>query len=100
MQSVNRLDSAATTNGRRQLRITISSAYYQEYVRSVVDHPLMVGCHYFKYADEPLTGRPGDGENYNIGVASVIDTPYPEFIEAARTVHAEAYDRRAGSNAR
>ena len=73
---------------------------YQEYVRSVVDHPLMVGCHYFKYADEPLTGRPGDGENYNIGVASVIDTPYPEFIEAARTVHAEAYDRRAGSNAR
>jgi predicted dehydrogenase len=28
MQSVNRLDSAATTNGRRQLRITISSAYY------------------------------------------------------------------------
>ena len=29
MQSVNRLDSAATTDGRRQLRITISSAYYR-----------------------------------------------------------------------
>jgi len=68
---------------------------YQEYVRSVVDHPLMVGCHYFKYADEPLTGRPGDGENYNIGVVSVTDTPYPEFIEAARAVQAEAYQRRA-----
>lgn len=68
---------------------------YQDYVRSVVDHPLMVGCHYFKYADEPLTGRPGDGENYNIGIVSVTDTPYPEFIEAARTVHAEAYKRRA-----
>ncbi len=73
---------------------------YQEYVRSVVDHPLMVGCHYFKYADEPLTGRPGDGENYNIGVVSVTDTPYPEFIQAARAVHAEAYQRRAGSNTR
>lgn len=68
---------------------------YQEYVRSVVDHPLMVGCHYFKYADEPLTGRPGDGENYNIGLVSVTDTPYPELIEAARIVHAEAYRRRA-----
>jgi hypothetical protein len=31
---------------------------YQEYIRSVVDHPPMVGWHYFKYADEPLTGRP------------------------------------------
>jgi hypothetical protein len=72
---------------------------YQEYVRSVVDNPLMVGCHYFKYADEPLTGRPGDGENYNIGVVSVTDTPYAEFIEAARAVHAEAYTRRAGANA-
>jgi hypothetical protein len=68
---------------------------YQDYIRSVVDHPLMVGCHYFKYADEPLTGRPGDGENYNIGLVSVTDTPYAELIEAARIVHAEAYRRRA-----
>ncbi len=73
---------------------------YQEYVRSVVDHPLMVGCHYFKYADEPLTGRPGDGENYNIGAVSVTDTPYAEFIKAARAVNAEAYQRRAGLSAR
>ena len=71
------------------------SRMYQEYVRSVVDHPLMVGCHYFKYADEPLTGRPGDGENYSIGLVTVTDTPYPEFIEAAKAVHAEAYKRRA-----
>lgn len=69
---------------------------YQEYIRSVVDHPLMVGCHYFKYADEPLTGRPGDGENYNIGLVSVTDTPYPEFLAAAGAVHAEAYRRRSG----
>jgi hypothetical protein len=68
---------------------------FQEYIRSVVDHPLMVGCHYFKYADEPLTGRPGDGENYNIGLVSVTDTPYPELIEAAKVVFREAYQRRA-----
>jgi hypothetical protein len=68
---------------------------YQEYVRSVVDHPSFVGCHWFKYADEPLTGRPGDGENYSIGLVNVTDTPYPEFIAAAKAVHGEAYKRRA-----
>jgi agarase len=68
---------------------------YQEYVRGVVDHPAFVGCHWFKYADEPLTGRPGDGENYNIGLVSVTDTPYPEFIAAVKAVHGEAYKRRA-----
>ena len=31
---------------------------YQDYVRSVADHPLFVGCHFFKFNDEPLTGRP------------------------------------------
>src|ERR1017187_8060621 len=43
------------------------AAMYQDYVRSVADHPLFVGCHFFKFNDEPLTGRPRDGENYNIG---------------------------------
>jgi len=39
------------------------AAMFTDYVHSVVDNPVFVGCHYFKYADEPLTGRPGDGEN-------------------------------------
>jgi hypothetical protein len=69
---------------------------YQDYVRSVADNPKMVGCHFFKYVDEPVTGRPGDGENYNIGFVTVTDTPYPEMVEAAQAVHAEVYQRRAG----
>jgi hypothetical protein len=70
------------------------AALYRSYVESVVDHPAFVGCHWFQYYDEPLTGRSLDGENYNIGLVDVTDTPYPELVKAAKAVHAEAYERR------
>jgi hypothetical protein len=71
------------------------AAMFMDYVRSVVDNPAFVGCHYFKYADEPLTGRPGDGENYSIGFSTVVDGSYPEMINASKTVAAEMYTRRS-----
>ncbi|MDW8206277.1 MAG: beta-galactosidase [Chloroherpetonaceae bacterium] len=71
------------------------AAMYRDYVRSVVDHPAFVGCHWFQLTDEPLTGRALDGENYNIGFLTVTDTPYPEMVAAARAVHREIYTRRA-----
>ncbi|MCC6488950.1 MAG: hypothetical protein IT364_15735, partial [Candidatus Hydrogenedentes bacterium] len=55
---------------------------YQRYVRSVVDHPSFVGCHWFQYVDHPVTGRWYDGENFNIGFVNVVDSPYPEMAEA------------------
>src|ERR1035438_6953557 len=67
---------------------------YQEYVRSVADHPDFVGCHFFKYGDEPLTAR-RDGENFNTGFVTVTDSVYPEMAAAAKAVHAEVYRRRA-----
>jgi agarase len=73
---------------------------YRDYVGSVLDHPAFVGCHWFQYADEPLTGRTWDGENYNIGIVDVTDTPYPEMIAAAKQIHSEAYRRRWGSQTR
>ncbi|WP_165228387.1 beta-agarase [Aquisphaera insulae] len=75
------------------------AAIYREYVGSVLDHPALVGCHWFQYVDEPITGRSYDGENYNIGFLSVTDTPYPELVAAAREVHAKAYSRRAAGKA-
>jgi hypothetical protein len=67
------------------------AAGFVDYVRSVLDNPVFVGCHYFKYNDEPLTGRPADGENYGIGFTTVVDGLYPEMIEAAKTVSAKIY---------
>ena len=69
---------------------------YKQYLESVEDNPAFVGCHWFQYYDEPLTGRSGDGENYNIGFVTVTDTPYPEMVEAAKAVQSELYARRGG----
>jgi hypothetical protein len=64
---------------------------YAAYVRNVLSEPAFVGCHWFQYYDEPTTGRGQDGENFNIGFASITDTPYPELIAAARSANAEIY---------
>ncbi|MBN2582969.1 MAG: beta-agarase, partial [Planctomycetes bacterium] len=71
------------------------AAAYGDYVRGVLAHPQFVGCHWFKYMDEPTTGRPLDEENYQIGFLDIVDTPYPEIIEASRAVGGEMYRLRA-----
>lgn len=88
------LQAAASQDERARL--------YRDYVNSVADHPSFIGCHWFISADQPLTGRTRDGENYNIGFVTITDTPYPEMVDAARAVHGEIYRRRAqppGANA-
>ena len=67
---------------------------YRAYVRSCLDHPRMVGTHWFQWRDQPLTGRPLDGENYQIGFLTVTDAPYPELVDAARQMAREMYMRR------
>ena len=75
----------------------LRAVMFRNYVNSVLDHPAFVGAHWFKYTDEPLTGRSFDGENYNIGFVSITDTPYPEITTAARQTLAAAYVRHAHS---
>ncbi len=67
---------------------------YEHYVKSVMDNPAFVGCHWFQYVDEPTTGRTHDGENYNIGFVDVTDTPYPHMVESAKKIHGDLYARR------
>lgn len=69
---------------------------YEAYVRSVLDHPNFVGCHWFQYRDQPLTGRVLDGECYNIGLVTVVDRPSPEMVEATKRIAREMYRRRHG----
>ncbi len=73
------------------------AAHFKRYVESVADCPSMVGCHWFQYIDEPLTGRVYDGENYNIGLVDVTDSPYPELIAAAKEANAQVYRRHSVS---
>ncbi len=70
------------------------AAKFASYVRSALHHPNVVGVHWFQYRDQALTGR-GDGENYQIGLVDVCDTPYPEMVAAARQIAGEMYRLRA-----
>jgi len=67
---------------------------YESYVRGVLRNPQFVGCHWFKYMDEPTSGRALDGENYQIGFVDIADTPYPETIDAVRKVGYDMYKYR------
>ena len=66
---------------------------YDRYVRSALNHALVVGTHWFQYGDQATTGR-GDGENYQIGLIDVCDTPYPETIDAVQRIGKTMYDLR------
>ena len=70
---------------------------YRDYVRGALQHPQIVGCHWFKYMDEPTTGRFYDEENYQIGFVDIADTPYPETLAASRAIGATLYRLRSGS---
>ncbi|HTL59260.1 MAG TPA: hypothetical protein VL361_26545 [Candidatus Limnocylindrales bacterium] len=64
---------------------------YIDYVRGALHHPQFVGCHWFQYQDEPVTGRVYDEENYQIGFVDIADTPYAETIAASRKVGYSLY---------
>ncbi len=70
-------------------------AAYADYVEGALRNPLIVGTHWFQYGDQATTGR-GDGENYQIGLIDVCDTPYGETIAAVRKVGYHMYTLRSG----
>ena len=70
---------------------------FKNYMTNIIDNPNFVGVHWFQYTDSPITGRAYDGENYNVGFVSVTDTPYPELVNAAKTINKDLYQRRFGA---
>jgi hypothetical protein len=70
---------------------------YRLYVTSALRNPSIVGAHWFQLYDESTTGR-RDGENYQIGLLDIGDTPYPETIGAVRAVGYRLYQIREGND--
>lgn len=66
---------------------------YASYVRGALKNPWIVGTHWFQFGDQATTGR-GDGENYQIGLLDICDTPYTETIRAVRGVGYGMYEYR------
>jgi hypothetical protein len=66
---------------------------YTYYIRQALKHPHIVGAHWFQYGDQVVTGR-FDGENYQIGFVDIVDRPYPEMVDASRSLGEYLYDYR------
>lgn len=62
-------------------------------LESAARHPQIVGIHHFGFKDQTLVGR-WDGENYGIGLVSVTDEPYREFVESNRKFSEQLYPFR------
>ncbi len=85
-------DRGAFNTGLVQANSTQHKAeMFQQYLRSAVKNPLVVGAHWFQLNDQPTTGRVIDGENHGIGFVSITDTPHAEMIEASRTLARNLY---------
>jgi hypothetical protein len=53
------------------------------YMQDALRRPDVVGAHWFAWADQPVTGR-GDGENFGIGLVSIVDRPHEKLIESLK----------------
>ncbi len=73
---------------------------YLEYLGGALRNPALVGCHYFQYADQPVTGRSLDGEPAQIGFVDITDSPYPAMLEASREMGEKLYELRSSSYSR
>jgi hypothetical protein len=69
---------------------------YERFMSELLARDYVVGSHWFKFHDQPATGR-GDGENSLWGVVDIDDDPYPELTERMAAVGASIYDRPAAS---
>jgi hypothetical protein len=67
---------------------------YRDYVTGALKNPCLVGSHWFQFGDQATTGR-GDGENYQIGLVTICDRPYPETIAAVREIGETMYRIRS-----
>jgi len=69
---------------------------YRNYIEQGFARPELVGMHYFQWVDQPYYGR-YDGENYNIGIVTITNTPYTELTEAVRISNQRIYEVGSGS---
>ena len=66
------------------------AAAYRNYIEQGFARPELIGMHYFQWVDQPYYGR-FDGENYNIGVVTIQNLPYPELSQAMKITNERIY---------
>jgi len=66
---------------------------YQAYLSDALRHPNFVGTHWFAWASQTVTGR-ADGENFGMGLVTVVDRPVEKLTNAVQTVSKHLYNYR------
>ena len=74
------------------------AAQSRQFTESCLALPFVLGCHWFQFIDEMLTGRDLDGERQGLGLVDVADRPHAELVSALQTA-AEGMYRRHGTTA-
>lgn len=67
-------------------------AYYLNYVERWAKMPFSLGCHWYQFADQHLTGRSTDGECQTVGLVDITDQPHHHMIEAVNSAAVKIYD--------
>lgn len=69
---------------------------YSSYVEDLLSYPMVIGAHWFEFADQSPQGR-FDGENSNYGIVDIHHRPYKELLAAMKqtnsriqTLHAQS----------
>jgi hypothetical protein len=63
---------------------------WQRKVEGLYATAWIIGDHWFEWADQPVGGRLGDGEDNNFGLVSNADEPYEPLVTRMTAVHAMA----------
>ena len=63
---------------------------YARFLAAAAADPVIVGAHWFQYADQPVTGRLLDGENAHFGLVGITDIPFGSFVQAVRNANTNA----------
>ncbi|UGB38390.1 beta-agarase [Frateuria soli] len=66
---------------------------YARFLAAAAADPVIVGAHWFQYADQPVTGRLLDGENAHFGLVGITDLPFAGFVEAVQAANTAARRR-------
>jgi hypothetical protein len=56
---------------------------YSNYVEDLLSYPMVVGAHWFEFADQSPQGR-WDGENSNYGIVDINHQPYKDILAAMK----------------
>lgn len=66
--------------------------YYLKYVERWSKMSFSLGCHWYQFADQHLTGRSTDGECQTVGLVDITDQPYRHMIESVNSASSKMYE--------